>query len=251
MIIPRRRIVRYQLTPGGSVGRAELHDDGSLNTLEGPSAATLRDVILLPPVVPTKIIGVGLNYRAHAAEMDKRLPEEPLFFLKPPTAVIASGEAIVRPAGFERVDFEGELGVVIGQRARRIRREDAMHFIAGYLCVNDVTVRDLQRRDVQYTRAKGFDTFAPLGPCLAEALDPRDLSLCTRVDGIVRQRSSTADMIFDVPSLVEALTRVMTLLPGDVISTGTPPGVGQIVPGSLIEVEIEGIGVLNNPVVSE
>lgn len=251
MSTPQRRIVRYREVKGGHVGRAELVDASTLRALEGPSVSHLEQVELLPPVTPSKIVGVGLNYRAHAEEMGKDLPKEPLLFLIPSTAVIASGEAIVRPGGYERVDYEGELGVVIGKRARNVSREHAMQVVAGFLCVNDVTVRDLQRRDVQYTRAKGFDTFAPLGPCLAEGLDPSNLQLVTRVDGEIRQRSCTSDMIFSVAELIEAVTRVMTMLPGDVISTGTPPGVGQAHVGSTIEVEIEGIGTLRNPVIAE
>jgi 2-keto-4-pentenoate hydratase/2-oxohepta-3-ene-1,7-dioic acid hydratase in catechol pathway len=242
------RIVRYRLD--GQDGRAELLDGGKLRPLEGPAAATLAGVELLAPVQPSKIVGIGLNYRAHAAEMGKKLPDEPLMFLKPPSAVLDPGRPIVRPRGYERVDFEGELAVVFGRRAHRVPASRAHEVIAGYCCCNDVTVRDLQIKDVQYTRAKGFDTFAPLGPCLASGLDPTRLRIVTRVDGQVRQSSSTADLIFSVPQLVEAVTAVMTMLPGDVISTGTPPGVGQVEPGSTVEIEIEGIGTLSNPVVA-
>jgi 2-keto-4-pentenoate hydratase/2-oxohepta-3-ene-1,7-dioic acid hydratase in catechol pathway len=217
----------------------------------GPPAAHLDQVELLAPVLPTKIVGIGLNYRAHAAEMGKKLPDEPLMFLKPPSAVLDPGRPIVRPAGYARVDFEGELAVVFGRAARHVPARDALSYVAGYTCMNDVTVRDLQVKDVQYTRAKGFDTFAPLGPCLVSGLDPSDLKIITRVDGTVRQSSSTADLIFSVPALIEAVTRVMTMLPGDIISTGTPPGVGQIEPGTTVEIEVEGIGVLRNPVVAE
>jgi 2-keto-4-pentenoate hydratase/2-oxohepta-3-ene-1,7-dioic acid hydratase in catechol pathway len=169
----------------------------------------------------------------------------------PSTAVIASGQPIVRPRGFEQVHYEGELAVVFGKRARRVPAEHALAVVAGYCCFNDVSVRDLQKLDGQFTRAKGFDTFAPLGPCLASGLDWRGLNLTTRVDGEVRQRGNTDDFIFDVPLLIETVTRVMTMLPGDVIATGTPAGVGQIEPGSTVEVEIDGIGTLSNPVVLE
>lgn len=206
---------------------------------------------VVTPAKPTKIIGVGLNYRAHAAEMGKPLPDEPLLFLKPLSALIASGEPIVRPRGYERMDYEGELAVVMGRRARRVSREDALGCVAGYTCLNDVTVRDLQRKDVQYTRAKGFDTFCPLGPRVVAGLDPRDLRLQTRVNGEIRQDSSTADMIFDVPTLIAFVSHVMTLEPGDVITTGTPPGVGPLRAGDVVEVEIDGIGILRNPVVDE
>ena len=243
------RTVRYSYLQ--QQGRARLRDDHSLEVLFGPAVERLDQVQLLAPAEPTKVVGIGLNYKAHAAEMEKPLPAEPLMFLKPSTAVIGPGQAIVRPAGYERVDYEGELAVVFGQRARNVRPEEAHQVIAGYCCCIDVTVRDLQKSDVQYTRAKGFDSFAPLGPCLATGLDPSDLRLTTRVDGELRQDTRTSDMIFDVPALVQAVTRVMTMLPGDVITTGTPSGVGQLRPGSQVEVQIEGIGTLCNPVVAE
>ena len=200
---------------------------------------------------PTKIVGVGLNYRAHAAEMGKPLPDEPLLFLKPPSALIGPDEPIVRPPGYARVDYEGELGVVIGRRARRVAREQALDHVAGYTCVNDVTVRDLQKKDVQYTRAKGFDGFCPVGPRVVAGLDPGRLRIETRVNGQTRQSSSTSDLIFSVPELVAFISGVMTLEEGDIISTGTPPGVGNLEPGDLIEIEIEGIGILRNPVIGE
>jgi 2-keto-4-pentenoate hydratase/2-oxohepta-3-ene-1,7-dioic acid hydratase in catechol pathway len=249
------RFVRYHLPADpGAIGRAVLGEGGALHTLEGPRVSSLEQVTLLPPVIPSKVIGVGLNYRAHAEEMGKALPEEPLLFLMPATAVIASGEAIMRPRGFERVDYEGELAIVFGQRARRVPAAQAHEVIAGFCCCNDVTVRDLQKRDGQYTRAKGFDTFAPLGPCLTTGIglaDAQALRIETRVDGETRQSSTTADMIFSIGQIVETVTRVMTMLPGDVITTGTPPGVGQAKPGATIEIEIEGIGVLRNTVVDE
>ncbi|HVK85715.1 MAG TPA: fumarylacetoacetate hydrolase family protein [Kofleriaceae bacterium] len=201
-------------------------------------------------LVPSKIIGIGQNYRAHALEMGKGIPEEPLMFLKPRSAMIASGAPIERPAGFERVDFEGELGVVIGRRAQRVSREQALDHVLGYTCVNDVTVRELQKQDGQWTRAKGFDTFCPIGPRIVPGLDPSRLAIRTRVNGVVKQDSTTADLIFDVPTLISFASQYMTLEPGDVISTGTPAGVGPMVPGDVVEIEIEGIGVLRNPVVA-
>jgi 2-keto-4-pentenoate hydratase/2-oxohepta-3-ene-1,7-dioic acid hydratase in catechol pathway len=204
-----------------------------------------------PPVNPSKILGVGLNYRAHAQEMGKKLPEEPLLFMKPPSALIGPDEAIVRPRGFARVDYEGELAVVIGRRCRRVPRERALDMVRGYVCLNDVTVRDLQVKDVQYTRAKGFDTFCPVGPRVAEGLDPTRLGIVTRVNGATRQSSTTADLIFDVAALITFASRVMTLEAGDLITTGTPPGVGPIAPGDVIEIEIEGVGLLRNPVIDE
>jgi 2-keto-4-pentenoate hydratase/2-oxohepta-3-ene-1,7-dioic acid hydratase in catechol pathway len=199
---------------------------------------------------PSKIIGIGTNYRLHAQEMGKGIPEEPLMFLKPPSSVIANGEAIHRPFGYERVDFEGELGVVIKQRARRVSRDQALDVVAGFVCVNDVTVRDLQKKDGQWARAKGFDTFCPVGPGVVPGLDPSNLRITTRVNGQVRQDSTTADLIFDVPTLIAFCSQHMTLEPGDLISTGTPAGVGNLVPGDVVEVEIEGIGILRNPVIA-
>jgi 2-keto-4-pentenoate hydratase/2-oxohepta-3-ene-1,7-dioic acid hydratase in catechol pathway len=200
---------------------------------------------------PSKIIGVGRNYREHAAELNNAVPEEPLLFFKPPTAVLEPGQAIVRPRGWERVDFEGELGVVIGKSCRRVSRKDALAYVAGYTIVNDVTVRDLQKKDGQWTRAKGFDTFCPCGPLLVDDVDPTTLRIITRVDGVVKQDAPTSDMIFDIPTIIEAISRVMTLEPGDLIASGTPSGVGPIVAGNIVEIEIVGIGTLSNPVVDE
>jgi len=201
-------------------------------------------------LVPSKIVAIGVNYRAHAVEMGKGLPEEPLIFLKPPSAMIASGEAIERPGGFDRVDYEAELGVVINQRSRRVPRERALDVVLGYCCINDVSVRELQRRDGQWIRAKGFDTFCPIGPRIVAGLDPSRLAIKTRLNGAVKQDSSTSDLIFDVPTLIAFVTEHMTLEAGDVISTGTPSGVGNMNPGDEVEVEIEGIGVLRNPVIA-
>jgi len=210
----------------------------------------------MAPVDPSKVVGIGTNYRAHALEMGKPIPQEPLLFLKPQSSIIGPDAAIVRPPGYERTDFEGELGVVIGQRARKVTVKDALTYVFGYTIVNDVTVRDLQKRDVQFTRAKGFDTFCPIGPCVVGAdakdgtsIDPGKLAITTRVNGEVKQQSSTSDLIFDVPTLISFVSQVMTLEPGDVISTGTPPGVGPIAPGDRVEIEIENIGVLANPVI--
>jgi 2-keto-4-pentenoate hydratase/2-oxohepta-3-ene-1,7-dioic acid hydratase in catechol pathway len=201
-------------------------------------------------LVPSKIIGIGVNYRPHALEMGKGLPEEPLMFLKPRSALIPDGAAIERPAGYERVDYEGELGVVIGQRTRRITRERALDAVLGFVCINDVTVRDLQKKDGQWSRAKGFDTFCPIGPRIVAGLDPSNLALVTRVNGVVKQDSSTADLIFDVPVLIAFCSAHMTLEVGDVISTGTPSGVGNLNPGDVVEISIVGIGTLRNPVIA-
>ena len=201
-------------------------------------------------VSPTKIVGIGVNYRAHAAEMGKPLPAEPLMFLKPPSAVIGDGEPIRRPAGFARVDHEAELGVVIGTRAHRVPKDRALEVVAGYTCVNDVSVRELQQRDGQWARAKGFDSFCPIGPRVVAGLDPSNLRIMARVNGETRQDSTTADLIFDVPTLIAFVSEYMTLEPGDVISTGTPAGVGNLAVGDVCEIEIEGIGILRNPVVA-
>jgi len=198
-----------------------------------------------------KIIGVGTNYRAHALEMGKPLPDEPLLFFKPHTALLADGAPIVRPRGWQRVDFEGELSVVIGRRCRHVAESRALDVVEGYTIVNDVTVRDLQKKDGQFTRAKGFDSFCPVGPRIVPGLDPSRLRVVTRQNGQVRQDSPTSDLIFSVERVIAVISRVMTLEPGDLISTGTPSGVGPIQPGDVIEIEIEGIGVLRNPVVDE
>jgi 2-keto-4-pentenoate hydratase/2-oxohepta-3-ene-1,7-dioic acid hydratase in catechol pathway len=201
-------------------------------------------------LVPSKIIGIGQNYRAHAAELGKGLTEEPLMFLKPLSALLPTGGVIERPARYERVDYEGELGVVIGSRAHRVPRERALDVIMGFTCVNDVTVRDLQKTDGQWTRAKGFDTFCPIGPRIVAGLDPSNLQITTRVNGEVKQDSSTSDLIFDVPALIAFVSLHMTLEIGDVISTGTPSGVGNLSVGDRVEVEIAGIGVLVNTVIA-
>ncbi len=209
----------------------------------------LEELTILPPVLPSKIIAIGLNYRAHAAEFDKELPEEPMLIMKPPTSVIGHGEAIVYPTHMSRrVDYEGELSVVIGRRAKDVAEEEAHHYILGYTCFNDVTARDLQKKDIQYTRAKGFDTFAPMGPWIETEIDPDDVMIETCLNGERRQHTSTSDMIFPVRRLVSFISHVMTLLPGDVIATGTPSGVGKIKPGDRIEIKIEGIGTLVNTV---
>ncbi len=212
---------------------------------------SFKDVKFLSPTRPTKIVAVGLNYRAHAEEMGKPIPEEPLIFLKPSTAVISNKMKIVLPKMSDRVDYEGELAVVIGRKCRKVSPEEAKEYILGYSCFNDVTARDLQKKDVQYTRAKSFDTFGPYGPWINTDIDPIGLRIETRVNGEVRQRGNTEDMIFSPFELVSFVSQIMTLLPGDVISTGTPPGVGPLNPDDRVEVEIEGIGTLINYVVPE
>ncbi len=216
-----------------------------------PVRGGLNAVTLLAPVRPSKIVCVGLNYKDHAAEVGKPLPAEPLLFLKPSTAVIDPGAAIRLPPGVGRVDYEGELAVVIGRRAHRVPRANAWDYIFGLTCLNDVTARDLQNKESQYTRCKGFDTFAPIGPCIAVGADGAARSVETRVNGDRRQASSTSQLIFGIEHLVEFITFVMTLEPGDVISTGTPSGIGPITHGDVVSVTVEGIGELNNPVEAE
>jgi 2-keto-4-pentenoate hydratase/2-oxohepta-3-ene-1,7-dioic acid hydratase in catechol pathway len=205
---------------------------------------------LLAPVVPSKVVAVGLNYRDHAAERGKPIPAEPLIFLKPPSAVIGPGEAIRRPAWAGRVDHEAEMGIVLGRRVHELPSPEAARAaIFGVTCVNDVTARELQDRDVQFTRAKGFDTFCPVGPAIATGVDFGRLDVIGRVNGAVRQRSTTSQLIFPCEHLVWFVSRVMTLLPGDIISTGTPSGIGPLEAGDVVEVEVTGVGVLRNPVV--
>jgi 2-keto-4-pentenoate hydratase/2-oxohepta-3-ene-1,7-dioic acid hydratase in catechol pathway len=211
----------------------------------------LADAKLLAPVIPrSKVIGVGLNYAEHASEMDERSGDDPVVFLKPNTSVIGPDEPIRLPADVGRVDHEGELAIVIGSLAKNVRREDFASVVLGYTIANDVTARDLQARDGQWTRAKGFDTFCPLGPVIETEIDPSDIRLETRVDGELRQAASTSEMVHDIPTLVEFVSSIWTLLPGDVILTGTPAGVGQIRDGEVVEVLIEGIGSLKNPVIA-
>jgi 2-keto-4-pentenoate hydratase/2-oxohepta-3-ene-1,7-dioic acid hydratase in catechol pathway len=206
----------------------------------------LDDVRLLAPVLPSKVVAVGKNYAAHAAEFGGEVPEEPLVFLKPSTAVAGPGDPIPLPPISRRVDYEGELVVVIGRLARHVPVDEAGKFILGYTCGNDVTLRDLQKKDGQWARAKGFDGSCPLGPWIETVLDPTDVRIETRVNGDTRQFASTSDMVFGVGTLIEFVTGFMTLLPGDVLMTGTPEGVGKLEPGDRVEVEIEGIGVLSN-----
>lgn len=210
----------------------------------------LSTVQLLAPGVPSKIVCIGRNYREHAAELGNEVPKEPLLFLKAPSAVIGPEEAICIPPQSERVDFEGELAVVIGRKASRIgAKDDVRPYIRGYTIVNDVTARDLQRSDGQWSRAKGFDTFCPMGPVVTDEIDPwKGVTVETRLNGEVKQRGTTLDLIFDVGALLRYITAAMTLLPGDVIPTGTPAGVSRMQAGDRVEVTIEGIGTLGNPV---
>lgn len=248
------RLVRFRF--GDRIATGVL-EDGVVRPLQGTFFETpvptgeeipADDVRLLAPVLPSKVIGVGLNYASHAKEFGGReLPAEPLLFLKPSTAVIGPGDPIPLHPHSERVDYEGELAVVIGRLARKIVDPAvAERAILGYTCGNDVTLRDLQTKDDQWTRAKGFDGSAPIGPWIETALDPKDLAIETRVNGEVKQSQRTSDLVFSPPTLVAYITQYLTLLPGDVILTGTPSGVGPLAAGDRVEVEIEGIGVLEN-----
>jgi 2-keto-4-pentenoate hydratase/2-oxohepta-3-ene-1,7-dioic acid hydratase in catechol pathway len=209
----------------------------------------LSEVKLLASCVPSKIVALGLNYKQHGQEMHMNLPEEPLLFLKPSTAVIGPEDEIIYPPSSHRVDYEGELGAVIKTKASHVPVEKAMSYVLGYTCFNDVTARDLQKKDTQWTRAKGFDTFAAFGPCIETEVDPRDLNIESYINGQLKQKGNTKDLIFNVAQLVSFISNVMTLLPGDVIATGTPEGVGPMQPGDIVEIKIEGIGVLRNKVV--
>ncbi len=207
----------------------------------------LDEIKILPPSSPSKIICVGLNYRDHAEEMNRQLPEAPMLFMKPNTAVIAHNEEIVYPSHMsKRVDYEGELAIVIGREARMVEEQDAENYIFGYTCINDITARDLQKIDIQFTRGKGFDTFAPFGPFIETEISPDNLGIKTLLNNEVKQNSNTGNLIFKVKTLVSFISKIMTLLPGDIIATGTPAGIGPVKPGDRLEVRIEGIGSLVN-----
>ena len=201
---------------------------------------------------PTKIVCVGRNYAAHARELGNEVPERPLLFLKPPSSIISNGESIVLPLDSQRVEHEGEIGVIIGERVHNVSETEALNVIAGYTPLNDVTARDLQKLDVQFTRAKGFDTFCPIGEAIPafKITQWRDLEVICRVNGDVRQHGRAADMAFGIPMLVAYISRIMTLEIGDIIATGTPEGVGPLLPGDVVEVEIPGFESIQNPVVA-
>ncbi len=239
--------VRYGLVSGGKL---RLYEGSPFSGGQvGKQTAPFNEVRLLAPCRPSKVVAVGLNYKAHAKEVNKPLPAEPMLFLKPSTSVIGPGEAIVRPPISQRVDHESELGVVMGRQCRLVSPVEAKDYILGYTCLNDVTARDLQRQDIQYTRAKGFDTFCPLGPIIALDLDPTKAQVKALVNGEVRQNTNTSDMIFDVYTLVSFISQVMTLKPGDVIATGTPSGISPLQAGDTVAIEVQGVGVLSNPVI--
>jgi 2-keto-4-pentenoate hydratase/2-oxohepta-3-ene-1,7-dioic acid hydratase in catechol pathway len=252
------RIIRFQTDDNGPRNGWVLGDKVGL--LEGTPFGEFRraeadfsldEVKLLSPVIPGKVICVGRNYAAHADEHGAKVPEVPLIFLKPPTTVIGPGDSIYLPPQSQDVQHEAELAVVIGRSCRWVSTEDALEYVYGYTIGNDVTARDLQRRDGQWTRAKGFDTFCPLGPWIDTEFDPLDALISCHVNGELRQMASTQDMVFNIRQLIVFISSVMTLLPGDIILTGTPSGVSPIKPGDVVEVSIDGLGVLRNPVENE
>jgi 2-keto-4-pentenoate hydratase/2-oxohepta-3-ene-1,7-dioic acid hydratase in catechol pathway len=252
------KIVRYSSPDGAAWG---VLDGGVVRAAEGTPFVDLRpngaevgpldEVSLLAPVTPRTVLCVGRNYRSHAAEFGNPVPEEPLLFLKPPAAVVGPGADVVHPQLSQRVDPEAELVLVIGRTARNVAAADAWGVIGGYTCGNDVTARDIQRSDGQWTRGKGFDTFCPIGPWVDTEFDPTDVGVSCTVDGERRQDGRTKDLIFPIPYLIEYITRFTTLEPGDVILSGTPEGVRAVEPGNTITVEVEGLGALSNTVVAE
>jgi 2-keto-4-pentenoate hydratase/2-oxohepta-3-ene-1,7-dioic acid hydratase in catechol pathway len=216
---------------------------------QGSQTRRIADIRLLAPVEPGKIVCVGRNYAAHAAELGNEMPKEPLIFLKPPSSIVGPDEPIVLTPQSQRVEHEGELALIVGRRCSLLKdSDDPLSYLLGYSCLNDVTARDLQKSDVQFTRAKGFDTFCPVGPHIETQLDPADALVETRVNGALRQSGRTSLMAYPVAYIVRWISRVMTLYPGDLIATGTPAGVGPLVAGDIVEVSVGGVGVLRNPV---
>jgi 2-keto-4-pentenoate hydratase/2-oxohepta-3-ene-1,7-dioic acid hydratase in catechol pathway len=253
-----RKIYRidYKGTPRHVVeeeGKWHLLGDAFAPHLGGEEIAP-NGHALLPPVIPSKLVCIGLNYKDHAAEQGKPLPTSPLMFIKPSTAVVGPDAPIVVPAGIGRVDHEAEVGVVIGRRAHRVPESEAHRYVLGLICVNDVTARELQQKGAQYTHAKGFDSFAPIGPCIATGLDyhaAEGIRVEGWVNGEKRQDSSTKQLVFSIDYLIAYISRVMTLLPGDVIATGTPSGIGALTPGDRVTITVQGVGELTNPVEAE
>jgi 2-keto-4-pentenoate hydratase/2-oxohepta-3-ene-1,7-dioic acid hydratase in catechol pathway len=244
------RICRFRI--GTETFAGTINGDGVTifeNSERRDETYSLVDVTILPPVKPSKIVCVGRNYADHAAELGNAVPKEPLLFLKAPSAIIGNGDAIRLPSQSHQVEHEGELGVVIGRTCRGLfDDEDPLSYVLGFTCLNDVTARDLQKQDVQFTRAKSFDTFCPVGPFVETNIDLENGGIVTRVNGLIRQTGMFSQMVFPVDFLIRYISNVMTLMPGDVIATGTPSGVGKLESGDVCEVEIAGVGVLRNPV---
>ena len=242
---------RYVVRDDAEAGNARLVEGDIFGDWTQGASVAMNGQRLLAPLTPSKIVAIGRNYREHAAELNNPVPVEPLIFLKPPSAIVGPAEPIVIPPGVGRVDHEAELGVVIGARARNVRAEDASRYVFGLTCVNDVTAREVQKKDVQFTRAKGFDTFAPMGPCIVTGVDyrvPEGLLVEGWVNGERRQHGSTSALIFSIDYLMAFVSAVMTLLPGDIISTGTPAGVGPLAAGDTVTVKVAHVGELTNPV---
>lgn len=242
--------IRYGLLEKGNTIR-EVGGDIFNNHKNTENVFSLSEITFLPPCVPTKIIAVGLNYFDHANEVQMKISDEPLIFMKPPSTLIAHNDNIIYPKMSKQLDYEAELAVIIKNRIKNIEPEDVFENILGYTCFNDVTARDLQKKDEQWTRAKSFDTFAPIGPFISTGLNPDNLQIKLYKNGQLMQNSSTNNMIFKVDKIISFISKIMTLFPGDIIATGTPSGVGKLEEGDMVEVEIEGIGVLKNNVLLE
>lgn len=244
----------FRIKHGDNVFYATLEGDHFKSLIAGrmgDKPVPLNECLILPIVVPSKIVCVGLNFKEHAKELNMDVAEEPMIFLKPPSAIIGNNDSIVLPSSSSQVDYEGELAIIIGQPTKNMAPENVKPNIFGYACANDVTARDFQRKDKLFTRAKGFDTFAPIGPCIETELDTSELGIRTIINGTVHQEGNTRDMIYNPEQLVSYISTIMTLNPGDVVMTGTPKGIGTIKEGDTVEVEIEGIGTLTNKVIAE
>lgn len=239
----------------GNIEKKGIFEDGVIKRIFGSvfhqytvtdEVYNLDEVQILPPVLPSKIVCVGRNYSDHAKELGNSVPDEPMLFLKPSTALNSHESVIIYPDVSERVDFEAELGVVICKKCRQVASAEALDYVLGYTCFNDITARDIQKKENKFTRAKSFDSFAPVGPWIETNLTPGNVNIVCRVNGEIKQKGNTKDMIFDAATLISFISHVMTLLPGDIIATGTPAGVGELSPGDIVEVDIEHIGVLRN-----
>lgn len=240
--------MRYVRFFDGKTNRSGIVTEHGMIKADSGDIYSQSEVKILPPCLPTKIVACGLNYRDHALELGMKLPDEPVLFLKPPSSIIGYNDTIICPIVSKRVDYEAELAIVIKKTMKDVPIEQAWDYILGFTCFNDVTARDLQQRDSQWTRSKSFDTFSPIGPFIVDNLNPDNLKIELILNGQVKQSSNTSQMIFKVAQLISFISSIMTLCPGDVIATGTPPGIGEIKPGDVVEVEIEGIGRLRNVV---
>jgi 2-keto-4-pentenoate hydratase/2-oxohepta-3-ene-1,7-dioic acid hydratase in catechol pathway len=246
--IEYNKTVSYACIDNAHAGifHGSIYDDNAPEIID---SIDIKDARLLAPVEPTKIVCLGLNYREHAAELDMDIPKEPVIFLKPPSSIIGPDDSIIYPAASLRLDYEAELAIIVKKRARSINAQDVKDYILGYTCLNDITARDIQKRDGQWTRAKSFDTFCPIGPHIETCLDTGDIKIKLSVNNNIKQSSSTSDMIFDVDYIISFVSGIMTLMPGDIVTTGTPKGVGPLTRGDIVNVEIDGIGCLTNKVV--